>query len=141
MFDKWPLFSVEDPEGEDAWAHWAQMKLELDQKKGKDYLLIGDDLFVTNPKRLEKGITDLVANGIIIKVNQTGTLFETLEVVGKAHNAGYTHILSHRSGETMDTFISDLAAGTAAKYMKSGAPFASERVVKYERLEEIRREL
>lgn len=141
LFDRWPLFSVEDPEGEDDWAHWAQMKLELDQKKGKDYLLIGDDLFVTNKERLEKGVTDLVANGIIIKVNQTGTLLETLEVIGMAHKANFTHILSHRSGETMDTFISDLACGTAAKFMKSGAPFASERVVKYNRLEEIRKEL
>jgi len=141
MFDRWPLFSVEDPEGEDDWDHWAQMKLELDEKKGKDYLLIGDDLFVTNTKRLEKGINDLVANGIIIKVNQTGSLLETLQVIGMAHKAGFTHILSHRSGETMDTFISDLAVGTAAKFMKSGAPFASERVVKYNRLEEIRKEI
>lgn len=141
LYDRWPLFSVEDPEGEDDWAHWAQMKLELDQKKGKDYLLIGDDLFVTNKERLEKGINDLVANGIIIKVNQTGTLLETLQVIGMAHKAGFTHILSHRSGETMDTFISDIAVGTSAKFMKSGAPFASEREIKYRRLEEIRKEL
>jgi len=141
MYDRWPLYSVEDPEGEDDWDHWAQMKLELDQKKGRDYLLIGDDLFVTNTKRLQKGITDLVANGIIIKVNQTGSLLETLQVIGMAHKAGFTHILSHRSGETMDTFMSDLAVGTAAKFMKSGAPYASERVVKYNRLEEIRKEL
>ncbi len=141
MFDRWPLYSIEDPEGEDDWDHWAQMKLELDEKKGEDYLLIGDDLFVTNQKRLKKGINNLVANGIIIKVNQTGSLWETLEVITMAKKANFTHILSHRSGETMDSFIADLACGTAARFMKSGAPFASERVIKYNRLEEIRKEL
>jgi len=140
MFDRWPLYSLEDPLAENDWDHWAQMKLELDQKK-KDYLLIGDDLFVTNKERLEKGINNLVANGIIIKVNQSGTLWETLEVIALAKKADFVHVLSHRSGETMDTFIADLAVGTAAKFMKAGAPMASERVVKYNRLEEIEKEL
>lgn len=140
MMSRYPIFSIEDPIGEDDWSHWAQMKLELDQLK-KDYLLIGDDLFVTNKERLEKGINNLVANGIIIKVNQTGSLWETLEVIALAKKAGYAHILSHRSGETMDTFIADLAVGTAAQYMKSGAPFASEREIKYKRMEEIAKEL
>jgi len=140
MFNRWPLYSLEDPLGEEDWDHWAQMKLELDQKK-RDYLLIGDDLFVTNKKRLEKGINNYVANGIIIKVNQTGTVWETLEVVALAMKADYTHIFSHRSGETMDTFIADFAVATAAKFIKSGAPLASERIVKYNRLEEIKQEL
>lgn len=140
MLNRYPIYSLEDPMGEDDWDHWAQMKLELDQRK-KEYLLIGDDLFVTNKKRLEKGINNLVANSIIIKVNQTGSLWETLGVIALAKKNGYTHILSHRSGETMDTFIADLAVGTAARYMKSGAPFASEREIKYKRLEEIAKEL
>ena len=140
IFDRWPIYSLEDPFGEEAWHHWAQAKLELDQKK-RDYLLIGDDLFVTNKKRLEKGINNYVANGIIIKVNQTGTVWETLEVVNLAMKVNYTHIFSHRSGETMDTFIADFAVATAAKFIKSGAPLASERIVKYNRLEEIKQEL
>jgi enolase len=140
MMARYPIYSIEDPVGEDDWDHWAQMKLELDQKK-KDYLLIGDDLFVTNKQRLEKGINNMVANGIIIKVNQTGSLWETLEVIALAKKSGYKHILSHRSGETMDTFIADLAVATAAPFMKSGAPFASEREIKYKRLEEISKEL
>ena len=140
MLDRYPIYSVEDPIAEDEWQQWAQLKLELDQKE-RDYLLIGDDLFVTNEERLNKGINNLVANGIIIKVNQVGTLTETLEVIAKAAKAKYTHILSHRSGETMDTFIADLAVATAAKYIKSGAPYASERVIKYNRISEIAREI
>lgn len=140
MLERYPIYSLEDPFPEEEWHRWAQMKLELDQL-GKNYLLIGDDLFVTNKKRLEKGINDFVANGIIIKVNQVGTLSETINVINKAHKANYTHILSHRSGETMDTFIADLAVATAAKYIKSGAPYASERVIKYNRLNEIAQEL
>lgn len=140
MLDHYPIYSLEDPVEENEWPHWAQLKLELDQR-GKDYLLIGDDLFVTDHKRLKKGINDLTANGIIIKVNQVGTLSETLEVIAMAHEAKYTHILSHRSGETMDTYISDLAVATAAKFIKSGAPYASERVIKYNRIQEIAKEL
>lgn len=140
MLDHYPIYSLEDPVEENEWPHWAQLKLELDQR-GKDYLLIGDDLFVTDHKRLKKGINDLTANGIIIKVNQVGTLSETLDVIAMAHEAKYTHILSHRSGETMDTYISDLAVATAAKFIKSGAPYASERVIKYNRIQEIAKEL
>lgn len=140
MLDRYPIFSLEDPFAENEWHHWAQLKLELDQRN-KDYLLIGDDLFVTDKKRLQKGVNNLVANGIIIKVNQVGTLTETLQVINLARKANYTNILSHRSGETMDTYIADLAVATAAKYIKSGAPYASERVIKYNRLNEIAQEL
>lgn len=140
MFDRWPIYSVEDPAGEDDWVHWSELKHELDSRH-RDYLLVGDDLFTTNKKRLTRGIDSLVANAIIIKVNQVGTVTETLDVIATASKAGYTHILSHRSGETMDTFIADLAVGTAAKYMKSGAPFAAERVAKYNRLKEIAKEI
>ena len=140
LFNRYPIYSIEDPIAEDRWHEWAQLKLELDQT-GKQYLLVGDDLFVTNSDRLKKGINNLVANAIIIKLNQVGTLTETLEVIASAKKAGFTHILSHRSGETLDTYIADLAVGTGAKYLKSGAPFASERVVKYNRLTEIQGEL
>lgn len=139
-FDRWPIYSLEDPVAEDDWEHWASLHQEL-SVKNREYLLIGDDLFTTNKKRLQKGIDNSAANAIIIKVNQVGTLWETLEVIAMAQKAGFTHILSHRSGETMDTFIADLACATAAKYMKSGAPFAAERVVKYNRLKEIAKEL
>jgi len=137
---RYPIFSLEDPIQENNWHEWAQLKLELDQR-GKEYLLVGDDLFVTNHERLQKGVSELVANAIIIKLNQVGTVTETLEVVAMAMKAKYTHILSHRSGETMDTYISDLAVATGAKYLKAGAPYASERVIKYNRLREIEREL
>lgn len=140
LFNRYPIYSIEDPIAEDRWHEWAQLKLELDQT-GKEYLLVGDDLFVTNNERLKKGINNLVANAIIIKVNQVGTLTETLEVIGAAKKANFTHVLSHRSGETLDTYIADLAVGTGAKFLKSGAPFASERVVKYNRLTEIQGEL
>lgn len=140
MFNKYQIFALEDPVPEDDWPHWAQLKEELD-RRGKEYLLIGDDLFVTDKERLERGIRELAANAIIIKLNQVGTVTETLNVVATAKKAGFTHILSHRSGETMDTFIADLAVATAAKFIKAGAPFASERVAKYNRVEEIEKEL
>ncbi len=110
-------------------------------KPNKDYLLIGDDLFATHKNLLQKGINDLVANGIIIKVNQVGTLTETMEVVFLAKKANYKCIVSHRSGETTDTFIADLAVGIAADFLKSGAPIPRERKLKYQRLEEIENEL
>lgn len=140
LLHRYPIFSLEDPFAENEWDHWGELKLALDQRQ-KDHLLIGDDLFVTNEERFQKGISDFVANGIIIKLNQVGTLSETLAVIAKAKIANFTHILSHRSGETMDTFISDLAVATAAPFLKSGAPFASERVAKYNRLKEIAREI
>lgn len=140
LIQRYPIYSLEDPFSENEWTYWSQLKHSLGQIR-KDYLLIGDDLFVTNLERLQKGTDDLVANGIIIKINQAGTLSETLTVIAHAIKAQYTHILSHRSGETMDTFISDLAVATASRYLKSGAPFATERVIKYNRLKEINDEL
>lgn len=140
LTQRYPIYSLEDPFAENEWANWTQLKQSLDQVN-KDHLLIGDDLFVTSLERLEKGATDSAANGIIIKVNQVGTLTETLWVVARAKKANYTHVLSHRSGETMDTYISDLAVATAAPFLKSGAPFATERVAKYNRLKAIAEEM
>lgn len=136
LMQRYPIYSLEDPFGENEWPQWSQLTSTLDQLN-REYLLVGDDLFVTNLEKLEKGLNKLAANGIIIKINQVGTLTETLGVIAHAQKAKITHILSHRSGETMDTYIADLAVATAAKYMKSGAPFASERVIKYNRLKEI----
>lgn len=140
IMNRYPIYSLEDPAPEEKIDHWAELKLEMDRRK-KDYLLIGDDLFQTSKDRLEKGIENFVANGMIVKINQTGTITETLKIISIAQKAGYTHIISHRSGETMDTFIADLAVATAAKYLKAGAPFATEREIKYKRLEEIAEEL
>jgi enolase len=140
LMQRYPIYSLEDPFAENEWEHWGQLKLSLDQLK-REYLLVGDDLFVTSLQKFEKGTNDFVANGIIIKINQVGTLTETLSVIAHAQKSKFTHILSHRSGETMDTFISDLAVATASKFLKSGAPFATERVIKYNRLKEIAEEL
>lgn len=139
IFNDLPIYSLEDPIEENDWNNWTLLKQKLDNI-GRDYLLIGDDLFTTNLERLNHGIEARAANGIIIKVNQIGTLTETMQVIAQAMRAGMTHILSHRSGETMDSFIADLSYATAAKFIKSGAPFAKERTVKYERLEEIAKE-
>lgn len=140
FFKKHNIFSVEDPFGEDDWEKFGQLKLELDELK-IPYLLIGDDLFATHKTLLQKGINNLVANAIIIKPNQVGTLTEVFEVMKIAYNAKYACVVSHRSGETTDAFITDLAVGTAAKYLKAGAPVPSERMAKYHRLNEIQNEL
>ena len=116
-----PIGLMEDPLPEEAWHLWAQLKLEL-KGAGKEILLVGDDLFVTNRTRLAKGINELIANAILIKPNQVGTVTETLDVINLARQAGFAHIVSHRSGETMDDFITDLAVGTGAKYLKAGSP-------------------
>lgn len=140
--ENFPLGYLEDPLPEEAWHLWTQLKLEL-QGVNRDILLVGDDLFVTNRKRLEKGISGLIANAILIKPNQVGTLSETIDVIKIARRAGYKHIVSHRSGETMDDFIADLAVGTGAVFLKAGSPSTEfpERAVKYARLAEISREL
>jgi len=140
LFKKYPIYSLEDPFAENEWEKFAQLKIEL-QETGKDYLLIGDDLFATHKNLLQKGINSLVANGIIIKVNQAGTLTEALAVVALAKKAKYKCIVSHRSGETQDTFIADLAVAVAADFLKSGAPIPRERILKYQRLKEIEGEL
>lgn len=140
LFEKYQLYSLEDPFVETAWHQFGQLKLELEES-GRDFLLIGDDLFATHKSLLQKGINDLVANGIIIKVNQVGTLTEAMEVVAAAKKANYKCIVSHRSGETQDTFIADLSVAVAAEFLKSGAPIPRERILKYRRLKEIESEL
>jgi enolase len=135
--DRFPLVSIEDGLAEDDWAGWSDLTRAL----GSRLQLIGDDLFVTNPARLSRGIADGVANAILIKVNQIGTLTETLEAIRMARQAGYRYIISHRSGETEDAFIADLAAATRAGQIKTGAPCRSERTAKYNRLLEIEADL
>lgn len=130
LVDSYPICSVEDGLGEEDYGGWKR----LTDRLGARVRLVGDDLFVTNPRRMREGIERGIANTILIKPNQIGTVSETLEVIGVAQAAGYRHILSHRSGETEDTSIADLAVGTGAMYIKTGAPCRSERVAKYNRL-------
>ena len=130
LCERYPILSIEDGLGEEDYTGWREMTEVL----GKNVMLVGDDLFVTNEARLLSGITGKQANAILIKPNQIGTLSETLQVIRTAKNAGYRYILSHRSGETEDTSIADLAVGTNAPFIKSGAPCRGERVAKYNRL-------
>ncbi|KRE21526.1 phosphopyruvate hydratase [Agromyces sp. Soil535] len=133
----YPLISIEDPLAEDDWEGWAALTSQL----GTKLQLVGDDLFVTNPKRLADGIAKHAGNSILVKVNQIGTLTETLDAVKLAQRAGYTAVLSHRSGETEDTTIADLAVATDCGQIKTGAPARSERVAKYNQLLRIEEEL
>ncbi|HEV7183376.1 MAG: phosphopyruvate hydratase [Actinomycetales bacterium] len=133
----YPLVSIEDPLAEDDWAGWAHLNAQI----GGKLQLVGDDLFVTNPKRLAQGIEAKAANSILVKVNQIGTLTETLDAVALAQRNGMTAVLSHRSGETEDTTIADLAVATDAGQIKTGAPARSERVAKYNQLLRIEEEL
>lgn len=137
LAEAYPLVSIEDPLAEDDWAGWAELTASLGQK----LQLVGDDLFVTNPKRLADGIAKHAGNSILVKVNQIGTLTETLDAVKLAQRAGYTAVLSHRSGETEDTTIADLAVATDCGQIKTGAPARSERVAKYNQLLRIEEEL
>ena len=130
LVSKYPIASIEDGLDEEDWAGWEKLTAEL---KGK-VQLVGDDLFVTNTQRLKKGIELGCGNSILIKLNQIGTLTETLQAIKMAHNAGYTAVISHRSGETEDTTIADLAVAVNAGQIKTGAPSRSERVAKYNRL-------
>lgn len=125
-----PIVSIEDGMAEEDWDGWAH----LTEKVGAKVQLVGDDLFVTNPTRLAKGIETGAANSILIKLNQIGSVTETLDVIGMAHNAGYSWVVSHRSGETDDSFISDLAVATASGQIKTGAPARMDRVAKYNQL-------
>jgi enolase len=134
---QYPVISIEDGMDEEDWAGW---KL-LTERLGDRLQLVGDDLFVTNPRRLERGIEEGVANSILIKVNQIGTLTETLDAIRIARDAGYTTVISHRSGETEDTTIADLAVATGAGQIKTGAPSRSDRVAKYNQLLRIEEEL
>ncbi len=130
LLDKYPVFSIEDGLSEDEWDGWK----ELTNRLGKRVQLVGDDLFVTNTQRLSKGITMGVSNSILVKVNQIGTLTETLDAIEMAKRAGYTAVVSHRSGETEDTTIADIAVATNAGQIKTGAPSRTDRVAKYNRL-------
>jgi enolase len=132
-----PLITIEDPLDEDDWAGWAHFTSEV----GDKLQIVGDDLFVTNPTRLAKGIEQKAANSILIKVNQIGTLTETLDAVALAQTHGYTTVMSHRSGETEDTTIADLAVATNGGQIKTGAPARSDRVAKYNQLLRIEEEL
>ncbi len=134
---RYPIVSIEDGMDEEDWAGWKH----LTERIGARVQLVGDDLFVTNPERLRRGIAEGVGNSILVKVNQIGTLTETLEAVRTAREAGYTAVISHRSGETEDTTIADLAVGTGAGQIKTGAPSRSDRVAKYNRLLRIEEEL
>ena len=130
LVDEYPILSIEDGVDEDDWEGWSL----LSGKLGGKVQLVGDDLFVTNPKILARGIDEGVGNSILIKVNQIGTLTETLETIDLAHKAGYTAMISHRSGETEDATISDLAVAVNAGQIKTGAPARGERVAKYNQL-------
>ncbi|CAN5192408.1 phosphopyruvate hydratase [soil metagenome] len=137
LVNDYPLATIEDPLAEDDWAGYAHLTAEL----GGKVQIVGDDLFVTNPTRLQRGLDEKVANSILVKVNQIGTLTETLDAVALAQRAGYSAIISHRSGETEDTFIADLAVATDAGQIKTGAPARSDRVAKYNQLLRIEEEL
>jgi enolase len=130
LCDKYPIISIEDGMAEDDWAGWAAMTKAL----GSRVQLVGDDLFVTNPRRLQRGITEGVANAVLVKVNQIGTLTETLDTVGLATANAYASVMSHRSGDTEDTTIADLAVATNCGQIKAGAPCRSERVAKFNQL-------
>lgn len=128
--DKYPIFSIEDPLGEEDWKGWE----EITAKLGNRILLVGDDLFVTNTKRLSKGIKQRCGNAVLVKLNQIGTLTETLETVRLAHGSGFSAIISHRSGETEDAFIADLSVALNTGLIKTGAPSRGERTAKYNQL-------
>ena len=137
LVNSYPLVSIEDPLSEDDWDGWGAITREL----GDKVQLVGDDLFVTNPARLSRGIEAKTANALLVKVNQIGTLTETLDAVAMAHKAGYRSMMSHRSGETEDTTIADLAVAASCGQIKTGAPARSERVAKYNQLLRIEEEL
>ena len=130
LCDKYPIISVEDGMSEDDWSGWAT----LTEKLGKNIQLVGDDLFVTNPKILQQGIDKKIANSVLIKVNQIGTLTETFKTINLAKNAGYSTVISHRSGETEDTTIADIAVAFNAMQIKAGSMSRSERISKYNQL-------
>ena len=137
LVDAYPLVSIEDPLDEDDWAGWQELTTQL----GDKVQLVGDDLFVTNPERLARGIQDGAANALLVKVNQIGSLTETMDAVALATRSGYTSMMSHRSGETEDVTIADLAVATNCGQIKTGAPARSERVAKYNQLLRIEEEL
>ena len=137
LCDRFPIISIEDGLGESDWAGWQT----LTDRLGGRLQLVGDDLFVTNVDFLRRGIAERVGNAILVKVNQIGTLTETLDAVELAHRNGYRAVISHRSGETEDATIADLAVATNAGQIKTGAPTRSDRVAKYNQLLRIEEEL
>jgi enolase len=137
LIEKYPIASIEDGLSEDDWDGWQAMTERIGQK----VQLVGDDLFVTNVKRLEAGIKLAAANAVLVKVNQIGTVTEAMETIEMAHKSGYKTIISHRSGETEDSFIADMAVAVNAGQIKAGAPCRSDRVAKYNRLLNIEEEL
>ena len=137
LVSKYPIKSIEDPFAENDWKAWSRLTNEI----GKNIQIVGDDLFVTNVKRLKKGIKEKSANSILIKVNQIGTLTETLDVIELARKNNFSTIISHRSGDTEDTFIADLAVATQSSQIKTGSLARSERVAKYNRLLRIEEQL
>lgn len=145
LINDYPIMSLEDPFGEEDWQEWAEFYSEMNKQNAsnKKLILVGDDLFVTNPERLKKGIELKAANAILVKLNQIGTLTETMKVVEIARQAGYVIIVSHRSGETLDDYIADFAVGIGAQFIKTGAPNDThpERMAKYRRLLKIEEQL
>ena len=137
LVTRYPIYSIEDGLDENDMNGWKVLTYRL----GKQIQLVGDDLFVTNKKRLLNGIEDGIANSILVKVNQIGTLTEAMDSVETAHRAGYSSVISHRSGETEDTFIADLAVAMNCGQIKTGAPARSERTAKYNQLIRIEEEL
>jgi enolase len=137
LVDRFPIVSIEDGAAEEDWAAWRALTEQL----GDSTQLVGDDLFVTNVERLRRGIEAGAANAILIKVNQIGTLTETLETIALARSAGYASVISHRSGETEDTTIADVAVATNAGQLKTGAPSRTDRTAKYNQLLRIEEEL
>ena len=137
LVTRYPIYSIEDGLDENDMNGWKVLTYRL----GNRIQLVGDDLFVTNKKRLKNGIEDGIANSILVKVNQIGTLTEAMDAVEMAHKAGYSSVISHRSGETEDTFIADLAVAMNCGQIKTGAPARSERTAKYNQLLRIEEEL
>ena len=135
--DRYPVISLEDGMGENDWEGWRK----LTDRLGSRLQLVGDDLFVTNSERIRKGIIQNAANAVLIKLNQIGTLTETLDAISTAHRAGWTAIVSHRSGETEDTSIADISVAVNAGQIKTGAPSRTDRVAKYNQLLRIEDEL
>jgi enolase len=130
LLEKYPIVSIEDGLAEEDWEGWKELTSVL----GDKLMLVGDDIFVTNPLRLNRGINEGIANAILIKMNQIGTVSETLKTIQMAYQRGYSCVISHRSGETEDTALADLAVAVNAGFVKTGAPARSERVSKYNRL-------
>jgi enolase len=137
LADEYPIVSIEDPLSEEDWAGWSAMTAQL----GNKLQIVGDDLFVTNPTRIGRGIVENAANAVLVKVNQIGSLTETLDAVDLAHRAGFKTMMSHRSGETEDTTIADLAVAVGSGQIKTGAPARSDRVAKYNQLLRIEEQL